>query len=100
MNNVLVMYRVKNFTKWNLNVEEGAGKRKIMGSKEAYVYNKKDHPHEMVILYNWNDLDKAREYFESDEFKNQIKDAGVEDTPEIIYLEKAGSLDGKGRLIG
>jgi len=100
MNNVLVMYKVKDFTKWGLNVEEGAGKRRMMGSREAYVYNKKDNPDEMVVLYNWDDLDKAREYFESDEFKNQIRDAGVESNPEIIYLERAGKPDREGRLVG
>ena len=117
MNGVLVMYKVKDFGKWDLNVEEGAGYRRTLGSKSANVYNKvnnqkraknrrtihskaadvifdEDIPSELVVLYNWDDLDKAREYFESEEFKNQIQDAGVEEDPEIYYLEDVSRLVG------
>ncbi len=117
MNGVLVMYKVEDFDKWNLNNEEGAGIRRTLGSKEANVYSKikldkraenrrtfhseeadvyyrDKNSDEYVVLYKWDDLDKAREYFESDEFKNQLQDAGVDKNPEIVYLAETERLIG------
>ena len=117
MNNVLIMFKVIDYDKWNLNNEESAGNRRTMGSKEGYVYNKvnkgegeevsrtissaegdvhyKDEKlNELVVLYKWDNLDQAHEYFESEEFKNTIKDAGIEGNPEIYYLEERTRLIG------
>ncbi|MGZ7136338.1 MAG: putative quinol monooxygenase [Methanobacterium sp.] len=94
MNGVLVMYKIKDFKKWKLNNENGAGTRKSKGSRDAYVYNKKNNPNELVVLYNWDDLDNARKYFESEEFKNQMEEAGLNSDPEIQYLEEKERLMG------
>lgn len=88
MNGVLVMYKIEDFKKWKLNNENGAGTRRKRGSREAYVYSKENNPDEVVVLYNWDNLDNARQYFQSDEFKNQMEDAGLKGNPKIHYLEE------------
>jgi len=43
--------------------------RKAAGSKGDRVFRNADNPNELVILLEWDDLKKAREFAQSDDLK-------------------------------
>lgn len=85
---VLVIYNTEDFKKWKRVYESNTGDRKAHGSKEAYIYRNLENPNELEVMYIWNNVENAREYFNEDNFKNKMFAAGVVGEPEIRYLEE------------
>ena len=46
----------------------------------------RDDPAEVVILFEVNDLDRARELVGSDELREVMQSAGVVDQPDVYFL--------------
>jgi hypothetical protein len=45
-----------------------------------------------VIIFEWPDLDKGREYFQSDALRQAMQRAGVIGRPDVTYLDLAEQL--------
>jgi hypothetical protein len=54
------------------------------------VFRNADDLHEVVILFEWNDLSNARKFASSDDLKQRMKQSGVIDKPDIWFLEEPG----------
>ena len=94
MDQVLLILKIDDYERWRGVAEEGAGNRKIMGSKEAFVYRDEANHNELVISYKWDDLANAHKFFESSEFKEWMENSGVKGKPEIHYIEDMDRLIG------
>lgn len=94
MNQVLIIFEVDDYEKWKRIAENGAGDRRMGGSREAFVYRDEANHNELVVTYNWDDLPSARKFFESDAFKEQMQSSGVKRKPEIHYIEEMDRLMG------
>jgi len=88
MKHVLVIYEIEDYKKWKRIYDDNTANRKINGSKEAYIYRNEDNHLELAVIYSWDDLDNARKYFASEDFKNKMFAAGVHGEPEIRYIEE------------
>jgi hypothetical protein len=51
-----------------------------------------DSPNEVLILGEYEDLEKASQMFQSPEFRETTQRAGVVGRPEVTFLEDAGRL--------
>ena len=87
MSHVLVRLSVEDFARWKPVFDEFAALRASMGSKGGRLFRKNDDPNEVVIVFEWSDHDKARQYFQSDELRQGMQRAGVSGRPEVIYLD-------------
>ena len=47
-----------------------------------------DNPNEMVVIFEWDSLEKARKFAQSEDLKKTMQRAGVIDKPDIYFLEK------------
>ena len=56
------------------------------------AYAKTDDPNAIVILGEYESVDKARELFQSQEFREATQRAGMVGTPEVTLLEKVVQL--------
>ncbi len=90
MHYMLIIQKVEDYEKWKSIFDENTETRKENGSKEAHVFKSEDNPNEIVILYQWDDLNNARKFFESEDLKNKMKTAGVMGMPDIHFLEGIG----------
>jgi len=90
MHYVLVRHKVEDYNKWREIYDGNMENRKDNGSKGAHVLRSADNPHEVVILFEWDDLNKARSFFESQDFKGKVKSAGIPDELDIYFLEGIG----------
>jgi heme-degrading monooxygenase HmoA len=87
---MLVRHKVEDYTKWKPAYDEHAATRKASGSKKAHLFRNADNPNEIVILFEWANLDNARKFAQSQDLRKKMQQAGVSDKPDIYFLEEIG----------
>ena len=85
---MLIRHKVKDFAKWKSVYYEHADVRKDGGSKGAHLFRNADNPNEVLILFEWENLDKARKFAQSENLQQKMQEAGVSEKPDIYFLEK------------
>lgn len=89
---VLVKLTVENHEKWKTTFQEAGALRKSYGSRGVHAFSRADNPNEIMILGEYDDLEKAREMFQSLEFREATKKAGVVAPPDVTFLNEAVKL--------
>ena len=89
---VLVRFSVENLAKWKQVFEEAAELRKNFGSKGVRAFSKADSPNEVIILGEYEDMERARQLFQSQEFRDATKRAGVMGPPDVTFLNEVVKL--------
>ena len=56
--------------------------------KGARLLRKADDPNEIVIFTEWDSLEKARKFAQSEDLKKTMQQAGVIDDPDVYLLEE------------
>ena len=85
----LVRLTVEDYAKWKPVFDEVGSLRQSSGSKGGYVFRDADNADEVVILLEWDALDRARQFYQSDELRQAMQRAGVSGRPDIAFLEEA-----------
>jgi uncharacterized protein (DUF1330 family) len=84
----LVRLKVEEYAKWKPVFDEMGATRKAASSKGGYVFRNIDDSNEVVVLLEFEDLGKTRQFAESEDLKQAMQRAGVMDKPEIYFLEE------------
>ena len=92
MTYVLVRFTVEDLAKWKPVFEEASALRKSFGSNGVRAFSKSDSPNEVVILAEYDDREKASQMFQSQEFREATKRAGVMGPPEVSFLDEVVNL--------
>ncbi len=58
--------KVKDYKKWKPIFDEFADIRKKYGSKGGHLFRNANNPNEPVILIEWESIEKARKYTQSE----------------------------------
>lgn len=82
----------EDFAKWKAVFDEAGTLRKAYGSKEVRVFRNVDKSNEAVIVGEYVDLEKARELFQSPEFRAATQRAGLSGPPEVSFLDEVDRL--------
>jgi heme-degrading monooxygenase HmoA len=69
--------------------DEHGATRKAGGSAGGRVFRSADNPNEVVILLEWDDLEKARQFAQSEDLRQTMQRAGVVDQPDVYFLNEA-----------
>lgn len=93
MTHVLVRLTVEDVAKWKPVFEEAAALRKSFGSKGVHAFSKAGSPNEIIILGEYEDLAKAQQMFQSQEFREATQKAGVKGPPEVTFLDTVLHLE-------
>jgi hypothetical protein len=86
MNYMLIRHRVKDFAKWKMIFDAAYPVRKSFGEKNCRVFRNADDPNDVTVLMEWDDLQKALRYSQSEDLKMGMKAAGVVGEP-VVYVE-------------
>ncbi len=84
----LIRHKVKDYAKWKPVFDEHATKRKASGSKGGRLFRSEKDPNEVVILFEWEDLSKARQFAESEDLCKAMERAGVMGKPDLNFLNE------------
>jgi len=83
---VIVQLKLESFDKWKSVFDERSAMRKESGSKEARLFLNSNNPNEAMILFEWDNIENAREYLESETLRKTLKEVGV--TYTFTYLDE------------
>ena len=85
MVHVIVHHKVKDYSQWKEVFDEYAKVRKESGSKGGRIFRDEQKPDNVAVLFEWEDMAKARTFFESKFIKSALERAKVISTPEIFF---------------
>jgi uncharacterized protein (DUF1330 family) len=58
------------------------------GIKKTYVNRDVDAPSRLIVVHAWEDLQKARDFYRSPDFKQCAERAGIIGEPEVTFMEE------------
>ena len=85
---LLVRHKVADYAKWKPFFDQHGATRQASGSQGGRLLRNANDLNELVILFEWDDLEKARQFAQSNELREIMQRAGVVDQPDIYFLEE------------
>lgn len=88
MAHLLTLFTVEDYAKWKTVFDEHAPMRKAHGSQGGRRFRNADNPSEIIVLLEWDDVEKAREFAGSEDLREAMQQAGVVGRPETRLMEE------------
>jgi quinol monooxygenase YgiN len=88
MAHVLIRHRVSKYDEWKEAFENFADVRKSAGEVSYQVMQHEEDSDNLYVLFEWDTVDKAREFLGSTRLRDAMQSAGVTETPEIQILKQ------------
>ena len=88
----IVRLSVADFEQWKTVFTEAGALRKSFGSRGVTAYRSLEQPNDVVILGDYADLARARQLFQSDEFRAATQRAGVTAPPQVTFADEVLKL--------
>ena len=89
---LLIRHRVADYPTWKAVFDEHESTRRANGSRGGRLFRSAIDPHEVLLLLEWDDLDRARLFADADDLREVMTRAGVMDRPDIWFLEDVDHL--------
>lgn len=84
----MIIKSVKDYDKWKSSFDEHENMRKSMGSRGASVLRNKNVPEQVVVIIEWEDMESAKKFVETEDLILRMEKAGVIGLPAVYYLEE------------
>jgi heme-degrading monooxygenase HmoA len=85
---LLVRHKVEDYERWKPGFDEHGSVREQSGSKGGRLFRNAEDPNETVILLEWDNLENARQFAQSEDLRETMQRVGVSDQPDIYFLEE------------
>jgi heme-degrading monooxygenase HmoA len=82
----LIRHKVADFDHWEAIYAQHAVARLEAGFHELRRFRNMENPNEVIILFEVEDIDKAKAFMASDEVREKMQAAKVLDTPDAYFL--------------
>ena len=88
---LLIRYKVQDYSTWKAVFDEQADVRRANGSQGGRLFRSTESG-EVLVLLEWDDLERARLFVDSDDLKEGLIRSGVAGAPDIWFLEDGDHL--------
>ena len=85
---LLIRHTVTDYERWKPAFDEQAGTRRAYGSGRERVFRNAAAPDEVVVLCEWDDLDRARFFLQSEDLHDALARADLTDRPDVWLLNE------------
>ena len=85
---ILIRHKVKDFKTWKTGYDAHQPNRTEAGLTEKYVLRGTDDANEVVLLFEAQDLNRAKAFAASADLREKMQEVGVIDKPDIYFLNK------------
>ena len=86
---ILIRQKVESYPKWRPAFNEQDADRQAAGQVGTpQVFRSGDDPWEVLVLMEWDELERARQFAASDGLKEALRNAGVMDDPTFSFLQE------------
>jgi hypothetical protein len=86
MNHLLVRHKVEDFDRWKAVFDSHAAAQQEAGLRVKHVLRNIDDPGEVFLLFEVDDLDRARAFVTAPAVPGAQQASGVIDEPDIVFL--------------
>lgn len=93
MPHLLVRHKIAEYEKWKSEFDKHGATRQAKGSKQGRLFRNANDPNELLILMEWDKMDRAREFAQSDDLRQAMDRAGVADKPDVYFLEEVEKIE-------
>jgi len=83
---LMIHIHIGDFSKWKAVYDGHIEARKQAGMKELHVLRNMENPNEITVLFELEDLEKAKAFLDSDDLREKIKESGVVGEPKFEFL--------------
>ena len=83
---LLIRHTVQDYSVWKAVFDEQEDLRRANGSQGGRLFRSTESG-EVLVLLEWDDLERARLFADSDDLREALARAGVTDRPDIWFLE-------------
>jgi hypothetical protein len=88
MSTIIVRHTVKDFDVWKPYYDEHAATRMRHGIRDDGVYHGASDSRNVVLIFQVDDYERAREFFDSDDLRETMQKAGVISAPDVWVMEE------------
>jgi heme-degrading monooxygenase HmoA len=88
MATVLVRHKVNDYAKWKTVLDETKPMAKSSGVRSQRVLRNFANPNEVVVVNEFDDMNAAQKFAQSDELKKAMERAGVAEAPSVLFLNE------------
>ena len=85
---LLVRHKVDDYEGWKPVFDEHGTFREQSGSKGARLWRNANDPNETLILFEWDSMENAQRFANSDNLRETMQRSGVADQPDVYFLEE------------
>jgi heme-degrading monooxygenase HmoA len=89
MVHILVNHKVADFNRWKETFDGHLTTRKSAGEIECRLFQSVEDPRDVTLLLDWDSVEHARRFMNSDELRSAMQQAGVLGTPEVKFVQDA-----------
>ena len=84
---LLVRHKVTDYDKWKSAFDAHSLTRQANGSRGGQLFRNASDPNEVIMLLEWDVLETARQFVQSEELREVMQRAGVVDHSIISFLK-------------
>ena len=84
---LLVRYKVTDYEKWKSAFDAHSVTRQANGSRGGQLFRNASDPNEVIMLLEWDVLETAHQFVQSEDLREVMQQAGVVDHPTIYFLK-------------
>lgn len=87
MAHMLVRHKVREYSRWKPVFDSHSKAHKAATLKLGLVLRSQQDPNDVFVLFDVGDIQKAREFLNSERFKTAMREAGVVGKPRTYLLQ-------------
>ena len=88
MAQLLIRQKVEDYSRWRDAFDSNEDMRKAGGGGMTHVFRNAEDEDEVVVFLEWDGLDKARRFADSEDLRRAMDKAGVVGKPEVLFLSE------------
>ena len=88
MSHMIVRHKVENYANWKKTFDAFAEVRKAGGEKSFQILHLDDDPNNIMVVFEWDDLQGAKDFMGTPELEAAMIAAGVVEPPDTYFLHE------------
>ena len=88
MQYALIRHKIADYDNWKPVFEEHGASRRANGCSGHQLFRNINDPNELIILVEVDDLEKVRQFTQSEDLRDAMQRSGVSDQPDMYFLEE------------
>ncbi|MBI4298027.1 MAG: DUF1330 domain-containing protein [Chloroflexi bacterium] len=89
---LFMRHKVADYKKWKSVFEGARTLRRDGGQKAGQIFQVEGDPNNLLVILEWESLDKAHKFTQSAELRQAMQQAGVVEQPEVYFLSEVTSV--------